>query len=52
MKPWIRHIFDALRRGGGHAPVVTIDREIFSQGVVPDAKELKERLRNGAESQE
>lgn len=52
VKPWIRHMFDALRRGGWHAPVVTIDGEIFSQGIVPDAEELKERLRNGVESQE
>lgn len=44
VKPWIRHIFDALRRGGWHAPVVTIDGKVFSQGVVPDADELRERL--------
>lgn len=47
VKPWLRHMFDALRRGGWHAPVVTIDGEVFSQGVVPDAEALKGRLRNG-----
>jgi hypothetical protein len=44
IRPWLRHMFDALRRGGWHAPVVTIDGEIFSQGIVPNAEALKERL--------
>jgi hypothetical protein len=45
VKPWLRHVFDALRRGGWHAPVVTIDGRMFSQGVVPDAEELRAALR-------
>lgn len=44
VKPWLRHLFDALRRGGWHAPVVTIDGKVFSQGVVPDADALRKRL--------
>ncbi len=44
VKPWLRHAFDALRRGGWHAPVVTIDGELFSQGVVPDAEKLRLHL--------
>lgn len=44
VRPWLRHMFDALRRGGWHAPVVTIDGKLFSQGVVPDADALRERL--------
>jgi hypothetical protein len=47
IKPWMRHIVDAVRRGGWHAPVVTVDGEVFSQGIVPDGDALKERLRNG-----
>lgn len=35
-KPWLNHLFEALWRGGWHAPVVTIDGRVFSQGVVPD----------------
>ncbi len=46
IRPWLRHMFDALRRGGWHAPVVTIDGKVYSQGVVPDADALKEFLRN------
>lgn len=43
-KPWIRHVFEALRHGGWHAPVVLIQGEVFSQGVVPDEARLRERL--------
>ena len=45
VKPWFRHLFDALRRGGWHAPVVTIDGKLFSQGVVPDEEALRAALR-------
>ena len=45
VKPWLSNLFDALRRGGWHAPVVTIDGKIFSQGVVPDAEALREQLK-------
>ena len=48
IKPWINHIFDALRRGGWHAPVVTIDGKVFTQGVVPDETELRRALGAGA----
>ena len=44
VKPWLRHAFDALSRGGWHAPVVTIDGRVFSQGVVPDTERLKAAL--------
>jgi predicted thioredoxin/glutaredoxin len=44
IKPWWNHLFDALRRGGWHAPVVTIDGRLFSQGIVPDAGELRAAL--------
>jgi predicted dithiol-disulfide oxidoreductase (DUF899 family) len=44
VKPWLRHLFDALRRRGWHAPVVTIDGRVFSQGIVPEAGALKARL--------
>lgn len=44
VRPWFNHLFDALRRGGWHAPVVTIDGEVFSQGIVPDIKALDAAL--------
>jgi len=41
IRPWLRHAFEALRHGGWHAPVVTIDGRVFSQGIVPDAEALR-----------
>ncbi len=43
-KPWLRHLFEALGRGGWHPPVVVIEGDVFSQGVVPDSEALRERL--------
>ena len=44
IRPWLRHVVEALRRGGWHAPVVTIDGRVFSQGVVPNAEALRAAL--------
>ena len=41
IRPWFNHLFEALLRGGWHAPVVTVDGALFSQGVVPDADVLR-----------
>lgn len=47
VRPWFDNLIAALRRGGWHAPVVTIDGEIFSQGIVPDEDELRAALTGG-----
>lgn len=52
VRPWLRHVFDALRRGGWHAPVVTVDGKVFSQGVVPDYDALRARLLEPAAARE
>lgn len=44
IRPWLRHAFEVLSKGGWHAPVVTIDGRLFSQGVVPDQARLKAAL--------
>jgi len=44
IKPWIEFSLEALSKGGWHTPVLMIDGEIFSQGVVPDKARLKEKL--------
>lgn len=44
VRPWFNHLFDALRRGGWHPPVVTIDGKVYSQGVVPDEAALRSAL--------
>ena len=44
IRPWFNHLFDALRRGGWHPPVVTINGKITTQGVVPDEDGLRRAL--------
>ena len=55
IKPWFNNLFDSLRRGGWHPPIVTINGKVSTQGVVPDEKELRNTLlgrvqRSGADS--
>lgn len=47
VRPWFNHLLSALRRGGWHAPVITIDGELFSQGIVPDGDVLRAALTGG-----
>ena len=44
IRPWFNHVFDALRRGGWHPPVVTINGKVATQGVVPDEERLRHAL--------
>jgi hypothetical protein len=44
IRPWFNNIFDALRRGGWHPPVVTVNGRVTTQGVVPDEGELRSAL--------
>ena len=50
IKPWFNHLFDALRRGGWHPPVVTINGRVTTQGVVPDEDGLRRALARCAPS--
>ena len=45
VKPWLNHMFLVLLKGGWHPPIVMINGKIFSQGIVPDAKELENKIR-------
>ena len=45
VKPWFNYLLEALFKGGWHPPVVTVDGERVSQGVVPDAEMLSNRIR-------
>ena len=47
IKPWFNNLFGALRRGGWHPPVVTINGKVSSQGVVPDEDGLRRALMRG-----
>ena len=48
IRPWFRYLLGALRRGGWHPPIVTVDGKLYSQGVVPDVAELRAALGSGA----
>ena len=48
IRPWFRYLLSALRRGGWHPPVVTVNGRIFSQGIVPDEDELRRALARSA----
>ena len=45
IKPWMANVLESLASGGWHPPVVTINDQTFSQGVVPDRAKLKNLLR-------
>ena len=40
IKPWLTHVWESLRRGGWHAPVIVVEQHIFSQGVVLNREKL------------
>lgn len=51
VKPWMLYFWKPILRGGWHAPILTIDGRVFSQGVVPNREELREaiqKVRGGA----
>jgi hypothetical protein len=41
IKPWMVNVLEAFASGGWHPPVLLIDNQVFSQGVVPDRQRLK-----------
>src|SRR5690349_6957457 len=41
VKPWVEYMDEALAKGAWHPPVLMINRQIFSQGVVPERTKLK-----------
>ena len=44
IKPWVENMGEALALGGWHAPVLVINRKIFSQGIVPKQPQLNAYL--------
>lgn len=44
IKPWMVNALESLAFGGWHPPVLLINGEIFSQGVVPNQAKLKNYL--------
>jgi hypothetical protein len=52
IKPWFNHLLSALRRGGWHPPVVLVDRQRVSQGVVPSPDALDAAVREAFRQQD
>lgn len=44
IKPWLTHLWEALRHGGWHAPVIVVNGKLFSQGTVVDKGKLTKYL--------
>jgi len=44
IKPWLDNIWQSLRHGGWHPPVVLVNGKVFSQGVAIDRKELASKV--------
>ena len=44
IKPWLSSLRSSLKRGGWHTPVLLINGQVFSQGIVPNAKDLGRKI--------
>lgn len=44
IKPWLGSLRSSLKRGGWHPPVLLINGQVFSQGMVPNAKDLERKI--------
>jgi hypothetical protein len=45
IKPWLSYLWESLRRGGWHPPVVLVDGKLVRQGTVPTLAELQAAVR-------
>lgn len=50
IKPWLSHLWESLRRGGWHAPVVLVDGKLVRQGTIPTLAELQAVVRRAFEA--
>ena len=46
VKPWLENLPGVLIHGGWHPPVVLVNGKLFSQGVVPKERILRNHLNN------
>ena len=45
IKSWFNKMPQVLLKGGWHPPVVMVNGKIFSQGIVPNAKKLENKIK-------
>jgi hypothetical protein len=50
LKPWLSHLWESLRRGGRHPPVVLVDGKLVRQGTIPTLAELQAVVRGAFEA--
>jgi hypothetical protein len=50
IKPWLSHLWESLRHGGWHAPVVLVDEKLVRQGTIPTLAELQAAVRFALEA--
>jgi len=41
IKPWLNHLWESLRRGGWHPPVVLVEGKLLRQGTIPTLADLE-----------
>ncbi len=41
VKPWLSFVWESLRKGGWHAPVLLVDGKLVCQGTIPTLAELE-----------
>lgn len=44
VKSWLNNFVSAMTKHAWHPPVILVNNNIFSQGEVPDEKELKQKI--------
>lgn len=44
VKPWMLWFWKPIWRGGWHAPILTINGRVFTQGIVPDRNRLRDAI--------
>jgi hypothetical protein len=50
IKPWLTHLWESLRRGGWHPPVVLVDGKLVRQGTIPTLAELQAAVHRAFEA--
>jgi hypothetical protein len=50
IKPWLSHVWESLRLGGWHAPVLVVDGKLVRQGTIPTYPELEAAVRDALEN--
>ncbi len=45
IKPWLTYLWEALRHGGWHPPVILVDGQLIRQGTIPTRAEVEAAVR-------